>query len=296
MNSIVTAKALAGTTTFAGRVWFYEFRELSNQFDRDAAGKVASSLLVRYSKLTSNWSPERNSEWLCRTYLSAKMIMMATLQLNALAYAESKNLRLVMPYLGYYSLLSLLRSIVYTLPEVQWDNGNLVEISHNKAINLAFDHVAKFDKKVSTELKEVTLRAKAFRELISYRSPSSGDKNIEASDQLESIATLLAEIAQFNSELLEASILKNAEQEAFKFLPEYIDDLASVTIEGNYFFDREDGYRLDYLRRKYPLPPNILHVITEGHVEDFFGAWCGEEPIDDAFDPDRNWQLIFDIP
>ncbi|MCW5599960.1 MAG: hypothetical protein KIT59_12775 [Nitrosomonas sp.] len=296
MNSIFTAKVLVETITFAGREWFYNFRELSNQFDEDAARKVASSLLMRYSKLTLNWSSERNSEWICRIYLSAKMIMMATLQLNTLAHAEGKNLRLVMPYLTYYSLLSLLRGIVYTLPEVQWDNGKLVEISHNKAINLAFDHIAQFNKKVSSELKEATLRAKAFRELISYRSPSSGDNSIQDFYQLEPIATLLAEIAQFNSELLEVSILKNTSKDTFRFLQEYIDDLASATIEGVHFFDTEDSYRLDYLRRKYPLPPNILHVMTEGHVEDFFGAWCAKDPIDDAFDPDKDWQLIFDIP
>ncbi len=49
-------------------------------------------------------------------------------------------------------------------------------------------------------------------------------------------------------------------------------------------------------RRKYPLPTNIQHIMSEGHVEDFFGSWCAEEETDDdIFDPDENWYIIFDV-
>lgn len=296
MNSIITAKALASKKSFAGREWFYDFRVVTCQLEESEVKKVAQSLSVRYSSITKSWDKEKNSEWLCRVYLSAKMVMTATLQMNALDYANDKNLRLVSPYLTYYSLLALLRAIVYTLPEVEWNDGGLVEISHSKAINLAIDHVAAFNKKLAEDLKREILEAKAYRELISYRSPTSGDAHIKKIFNLNNRATLLAEIAQFNSEILEASILKKADSKAFEFLHKYVEDLSSVTIEGVNFFDKEDAYRLDYLRRKYPLPPNVLHVMTEGHVEDFFGAWLPEDNDDDAFDPDEKWGLIFDIP
>ena len=134
MSSVYVAKALASKDEFAGRTWYYDFRELNSQFDEESCKKVAESLLVRYSKLTKDWDVEKNSEWLCRTYLSAKMIMTATLQLNAIEYSSEKNLRLVVPYLAYYSLLSLVRAVVYTLPEVPWDDGRLVSISHHKVL------------------------------------------------------------------------------------------------------------------------------------------------------------------
>lgn len=296
MNSIVTAKALAAKNSFAGREWFYDFRELTHRFEEASAKKVADSLSARYSKLTKSWDKEKNSEWLCRIYLSAKMVMTATLQINSMEHAEEKNIRITSPYLTYYSLLALIRGVVYTLPEVEWEGGRLVEISHHKAINLAFDHLAAFDKSLAEQLKAITLKAKAFRELISYRSPTSGDSIIESISNIEMIAILLAEVAQFNSEILESSIAKKADISSFEFLHQYISDLSSITVEGIDFFDREDAYRLDYLRRKYPLPPNILHIMTEGHVEDFFGAWLSKEETEDAFDPDKKWGVIFDIP
>ena len=296
MNSILTTKFISNKNDFAGRQWFYNFRELPQYVDDVNLQEFIQSLSTRYSKITKLWDKDKNSEWLCRIYLSAKMIMTATLQLTALAYADEKNLRLVSPYLEYYSLLSLLRGIVYTIPEVEWNQGKLVEISHSKAINIECDHVSNFDIELASDLKAKILRAKAFRELISYRAPSSGDANIQSLNDLLVTATLLAEIAQFNSEIIESSIQKKADRQSFEFLNEYILDLTYINIENVNFFDEADHYRLDYLRRKYPVPPNILHIMTEGHVEDFFGAWTTKEEIDDVFDPDKNWQLIFDIP
>ena len=297
MSSVYVTKVLASKEEFAGRSWYYSFRELNSLFGEDECKKVADNLSVRYSKLTKVWDVDKNSEWLCRTYLSAKMIMTATLQLNAIEYSSKKNLRLVVPYLAYYSLLSLVRSVVYTLPEVPWDDGKLISISHHKAINLAFNHISNLDKGVADRFKAFCLKVKAYRELISYRSPSSGDENIGSIAEIESVATILCEVAQFNSEVLEASILKKSDQATFVFAEKYISALSGCKIEGERFFDREDTYRLGYLKRKYPISPNILHIMTEGHVEDFFGAWLPQDDEgDDVFDPDNNWQLIFDIP
>lgn len=114
---------------------------------------------------------------------------------------------------------------------------------------------------------------------------------------MKKICTLLAEIAQFNSEILEVSIVKNSNKTEFVFLEKYIQQLSDITVEDIRFFDSEDQYRMDYFRRKYPIPPNILHSMTEGHVEDFFGAWLSaDEKQKGHFNPDKNWGIIFDIP
>lgn len=296
MNSIVTTKILSQTHQFADREWHYDFRVLFDEFEEVKLKRNIAGLSQRYSKVTKNWDSERNSEWICRIYLSAKMILSATLQLEALVHAKQQNLRIVAPYLEYYTFLALIRSVVYTLPEIDWNDGQLAAISHTKAINLAYDEMAKYDRKKSSDLKRLTLDLKANRELISYRSPSSGDGDLIAHDDIVPTATLLAELAQMNSELLERSIQKNAKEEDCIFLPRYMRQLSEITIEDRVFFDREDRYRLGYLMRKYPLPPNILHVMTEGHVEDYFGAWCANEDDPDVFDPDSDWRLIFDVP
>jgi hypothetical protein len=279
-----------------GRDWYYDFRELEQSLDAEKLRKNLDRLSARYSIITKSWDSEKNSEWICRIYLSAKMILSATLQLEALIHARQQNLRIVVPYLEYYTYLALLRAVVYTLPEVEWDNGSLVAISHSKAINLAFDYLSKYNPEKSAKLKELTLDLKANRELISYRSPSSGDGDLVVHDGVETSATLLAEIAQMNSEILERSIHKNADDGGYVFLQSYASQLSEVTIEGRKFFDQEDRYRLGYLMRKYPLPTNIKHMLTEGHVEDFFGAWCAEQGEQGGFDPDHDWRLIFDVP
>lgn len=296
MNSILTAKALSEKHQFAGHKWFYDFRKLDVFCEEKRAIKAIGGLSQRYSGITKNWSQDLNSEWICRMYLSAKMILSATLQLEALEHAIKQNLRIVVPYLEYYTFLALLRAIAYTLPGVEWEDGKLAAISHSRAIKLSFDYMSSFNSDGARQLKVLTLDLKANRELISYKSPTSGDKGVLKHDDIVGSATILAEFAQMNSEILERSILKNSNEQHFVFHDRYASQLSEVTIEGRLFFDREDAYRLDYLARKYPLPPNIRHIMTEGHVEDFFGSWCAEEEDETVFDPDSDWRLIFDVP
>lgn len=109
------------------------------------------------------------------------------------------------------------------------------------------------------------------------------------------ICRLLAEVAQLQSELIEASVLKNAIG-SFSLKAEAIDRICKTKIAGINFDDAEDHYRMDYLRPKYPLPTNILHIMSEGHVEDFFGSWCPKDEEDDQFNPDNNRGILFDVP
>ncbi|MBC8717932.1 hypothetical protein [Ochrobactrum sp. Marseille-Q0166] len=296
MNSILVAKELAEKYEFADREWYYNYKIFPDFCDEKITNKGLNGISRNFSKLTKSWSKERNSEWICRIYLSTKMIMMATLQLQALEYAKVRNLRVVVPYLEYYSILCLLRGIVYTSPHIEWDSGEIIRISHNKAIEFSCNHMAQFNPTHSNGLKNLILDLKANRELISYRSPSSGDFSLIEIPDIVKEAKLLAEACQVNSELLERSVQKNSDTSSFVFLPEFSDQLSSIELEGRSFFDPEDCYRLNYLTRNHPCPSNILHTMTEGHVEDFFGAWWTENDSGVEFDPDTNWQLIFDIP
>jgi hypothetical protein len=223
------------------------------------------------------------------------MILAASLQLTANQYAAAHNLRQVKPYLAYYAVLSLLRAIVFTLPEQEWNDGKIITLSHSKILNLATDHIAQFDQKMAECIKQDVLNLRAARELISYWHPSSGDQNLQAQDDVK-ISVILCEVSQFNSEILERSILKNADRGSLEFLEPYIEKLSQIRLHGYEFFDREDAYRLGYLQRKYPAPPNIQHIMTEGHVEDFFGAWVTKEEDSSGFDPDEDWRIIFNVP
>lgn len=287
--------------SFQNREWFYSFRELEELADVKELDKISNRIMKQYSDVTKGWNKELNSEWTCRTYFATNMILNATVLLKNANYAEEKNLRIVKPYIEYYAVLSLLRCVVYTLPSQHWDEGKLIEISHSKAINLTGDWLALFNKSKAQELKGLCKLLKAQRELISYRAPASGDANLENEYDVEKICTILAELAHFNSVLLEASVKKNANPEDFVVHHEDIAKIVHVNIEGIEFYDRYDSYRLDYIRRKKPYPSNLLCTMTEGQTEDYIGAWDNDEDYEDDDSiyhggSPCDWQAIFDIP
>lgn len=257
--------------------------------------RYCQQLLKTVAPVTKSWNNDLNSEWISRIYFAAKMILGASVMAESLEFAEEKNLRIVIPYLDYYTVLHVLRAIILTNPNVPWNNGELLSTTHAKTINLAVDILRKFDKEVATEAKKHITHLKAFRELISYRAPSSGDSFPNANVDVLDICRLFAEIAQLQSELVESSIQKNAIGK-FSLEPNAINRICRMEIDGVAFFDKEDYYRMDYLRRKYPLPTNILHIMSEGHVEDFFGSWCSEDEGKNQFNPDSDWRILFDVP
>ena len=188
----------------AGRIWYYDFHALS-EIDNVKCTAVVHSMLQRYAKVAKTWTPDLNSAWTCRLYMAAKLIMSATLHSNACDFSEEKNLRVVTPYLRYYTVLSLLRAVCYTLPEFQWGSGDLIQISHAKAIQGAIAHIRQFDAGMAERTDKEIRLLKAERELISYRAPSAGDQGVVDHNEFLGLCRLLAEVAQFNSELLVAA-------------------------------------------------------------------------------------------
>ena len=286
--------------SFNDREWWYSFRKLEEITDKKKSSKLISDILKKYSKITKHWNKDINSKWTCRIYFSTNMILNATVLLKNVEYAEEKNIRIVKPYLEYYAVLSLLRCVAYTLPELEWNDGKLIKISHTKALNLAMDWLAKFSNDKSQELKKICKLLKAQRELISYRAPASGDANLSSYYDVIEICTILAEVAQFNSELLEASVTKNASKEDFVVHQSDIKKIVNVEIEGERFHDDYDLSRLNYVQRRQPRPYNLAIFMTEGQTEDFIESWD-----DDSYDKDGSiyhggspcdWQGIFDIP
>lgn len=96
----------------ANRDWSYDYESLPYVFSDNDCQRVADRLQQRYSALAKQWNPEINSEWTCRLYLAAKLVMSATLHVNSASYAESRNLRVVLPYLHYYSVFCHLQGMI----------------------------------------------------------------------------------------------------------------------------------------------------------------------------------------
>lgn len=283
---------------YAGREWAYDYRRFRELCSEAKLQSCSDHISQQYAKLTKQWTIESNSEWSCRMYFATKMILNATVLFNSLEFAERVGLRTANPYFEYYSTLSLLRGLACTLPSEPWQDGKLLEVSHTKAINVAFDWIAKFSKSKARELKTAALQLKAQRELIAYRAPASGDSNLANNYNLEELLVLLAESAQFNSEILQASVSKNADPNTFKVLDKNISSISKVSIGEFTFVDHEDKYRLSYMQRKIKRPYQLTWFMTEGQTEDFIGAWDGDEDKGEIFSngSPSNWQAIFDIP
>ena len=283
--------------------WYYHFRQFTKLFDPATIATFAKKNMALFSAITKKWDDHLNSEWICRVYLAAKMIMSATLMVNSLNYAESKNIRVTSSYLIYYAIQSTLRSIVFTCPTAKWSDGRLVTLAHTKTINIACDVISKLDQNLAYEIKNYVLHLKSLRELISYRAPSIGDAHNKIESDLNPIGlcTLFCEIAQAQSVLLENSFKKHAKGD-YKFIDYYMDHVCHTEIHGFSFWDDEDWYRFGKFALKHSQPTNIACVLAEGHVEDFFFAWWPKDEDDhedidkkDIFNPDHNWGVIFDL-
>lgn len=284
------------TLKYAGRDWWYSYRKLFDICSERKLVNVSGSILTQYATVTKAWDIDANSAWTCRTYFATKMILNATVLTIALEHSDETGLRIANPYYEYYAALSLMRAVVYTLPGEEWSNGDLISISHTRAINLAFDWLAKLDKETAIRLKQLVLQLKAQREVISYRAPASGGAVLDGGYDLYELLIVLAELAQFNSELLEQSVSKNATKDSFILAHKDIARLASFEIDGFKFSDPEDAYRLNYISRKQPRPYNLAATMTEGQTEDFIGAWDSDEEGLFTSGSPSNWQHIFDVP
>lgn len=295
MTHIQVRKLISSPKNYANRQWWYDFQQLPMLCLEENVVKRSQSLTQQFAPLTKNWNSELNSEWTVRVFYAAKMVLAASLMAQSLKYASNKNLRSVSSYLKYYTVMHSMRAVLFTSPNIAWNNGEILQTTHSKTINVACDVIARLDRELSAYIKKAVLHLKAFRELISYRAPSSGDNFPKPEFDVYDYSRFLLEIAQFQSELLEASLEKNVTS-SFDLDQNFTQFVTDVEIEGIHFHDNEDWYRIGYLVRKHPRPTNILHIMSEGHVEDFFGSWATDSEQPDMFDPDEDWQILFDVP
>ncbi|NQV18796.1 MAG: hypothetical protein HQ534_09665 [Armatimonadetes bacterium] len=277
---------------------YFEYENMDSVFSQKEIDKSFESLSIKFSKLTKNWSKELNSQWVLRDYLAVKMILSSSILLSSVEFANEKNLRIVEPYLIYYSLLNCTRAIIYTSPFSEWNSGELFTMTHKKTINIVGDIISKYNKTKGTDVKDFINWAREYREIFSYKFPANGlTKHHLSLDETIRTCKLLCEIAQFQSKILENSLTKN-------FKKEY--DLNSDILKIGYsyggecfqFIDDEDGYRLDYIFRKQRRPFSLHITMTEGMIEDFFGAWCPKDDFksSEIYNPDTDWNIIFPVP
>ena len=260
--------------------------------DIDATGvaRYCQSMRQVAATIAKEWSVDLSTEWTVRNYLAVKMIMAAQLQLNAAHYASRKNLLIVQPYLMYYSLLCCCRAVLFTDLFTEWRHGDLRTLPHDTVRKCTENALRWLSCAKAKEFEEVLIRAKHHRELLSYSFPATGVREFKAAinlDEIGKVAALLCEVAELNSECLEAAWNRHS---GIRHEPKWDELTTLCTYEGSPgFSDDHDAYRAGYMMRKHSGPVALAGIATAGMIEDFFGAWCEEDesPVsEDRFNPD----------
>jgi hypothetical protein len=224
------------------------------------------------------------AEWILRPYLALKMLIAATIMFSSLKYSAARGLRIVEPYLSYYALLNTTRALMFCIPSVGWNSGELLNANHSKVMNVTTDHLRTIDDNLATRHVNLWNKTRMARELFPYRFPAMGLRG-EIRDVMPnwedvlSHARVLSEITQVNSECLEGAC-------GHRKLP--LDDPAMFEDQNTdallrtfYYYqhkttsimDDDDYDRLGRIISKAHSPQNIFHLATEGLIEDAFSSW-----------------------
>ncbi len=289
-------------STYTGADYEYNYSALNKLSERTIA-QHCSSLRKRFSaqKLTD----EAAEQWIARSYIAVKYLLAASVMLTSAEFASKRNLRIVGPYLLYYSLFNSSRTLFLMIPEQEWkDGGILDDPTHTKVQNVVCDQLRYISPTVSETYRDVSRRALATREMLSYSFPAEGLRG-----PLESIAPTLAEIINLCKFIAEtAQLYSECMESALRSVPEFKVQDVSEPLRRFYEYelrtldaslvDHEDYYRLGQFVRHSSKPWSLYKTAREGLVEDFFGAWLAEEEFEDnidQYDPDKNWHIIFDF-
>ncbi len=289
----------------------FSYEKIPDIFTKEEIYKYKQWVSKGFGKVCNrNMTIELNSEWVARHYLAVKMILSATVMITSLEYAIEKNLMISVPYLSYYAILNCCRAIVFTLPTRKWEE-NLIEMNHSTILKTVGDCIRKFNINRGNEISSLLFQYKDYRELFSYKFPSSGidlvrdfGNEFEYADTVQ-LCKMLCEIAQLNSERVERYIKKHCFdniEEWSELNLEYLECcfLYSVDDKASNVRDREDAYRVGYINRKQPFPVDLYHTASQGMVEDYFAAWCSNDIVSgnsgDIYDPDCDWNRIFLFP
>lgn len=277
----------------------FDYKNIYDFFSEKQLEVYKNWIYSRHHKnINNSMTIKLNSEWITRNYLSSKMILSASVMLTSLEYAIEKNLKMTVPYLQYYSLITCCRAFLYANPYNEWkENSDFLNMSHSKMINLTKDYLNHLDTDYAIKIDSILNELKESRELFSYKFPSTGLDivNEYSLNEIIEICSTLCELAQLTSEQIQKYIFKKCKDNYQEWSSVDLNYL-KYTYSYNGITDSEDWRRIDYIKRKQPFPASIYYTMTEGMVEDYFGAWCSDDEDDELYNPDINWRIIFPVP
>lgn len=279
-----------------GSDYCYDYRELPRQASVGQIRSYCADRRQMFAPIAKAFDAAANSRWVLRHYLAIKFATAANMLAGSSVYARDHNLMLAVPYFNYYAVLNACRAFLLTSPQVEWNGGETVEMTHAKILNRTGDYMRALDPTRRAEWVAALERLRGHRELFSYRFPLSGrgltgDEAFDCEAAI-SLGRLIAELASLNSECLDASLRKHASME----LPvgEISDHewASAYELAGASLPDFDDLYRFDkYVRGWRTVSP--LEVMTsDGLIDDIYGNWTDPEGRPSMFDPDDSHDVL----
>lgn len=259
-----------------------EFIELYS-FNEKQLQKYCEWVKKLYTPIVKTWDVKQNTFWTAKYYLATKFLYMTNLLAESLNYAKEHNLKITIPYLIYYSLLTASRSLIYSSPI---DDLPLNEKrSHENIINVTADIIAKISIDESNAYKDTINTAKENRELFSYKFPASGLSLInDNSNKVSKQIKLVSELAILNSQILDVKLDKLQDKSLFEIDGTCDSDFYNL-FDFNNKLDNDDYYNCGYIARKIKRPQPLNFMISEGIEEDLSSPWEPEEEDNGVFIP-----------
>jgi hypothetical protein len=116
MSQADARRITEGSHDAFGRRWWYEYTTLPQWVDDARALEFVRRVEALIGRCCANWTDYNTSEWCIRHYSAARLILSSTVPARSLHYANSHNLRMLIPHGAYYVTYSALRSMVLASP------------------------------------------------------------------------------------------------------------------------------------------------------------------------------------
>jgi len=291
-EAVSRADILAAT----GSDYCYAYKALPLAADLSMIQAYCAVQRSKFAPIAKAFDAEANSRWVLRHYLAIKFATAANMLAGSAAYAHDHNLMLGVPYFNYYAVLNACRAYLMTSPDVVWNGGKTVEMTHQNIINRTADYMRALDpaRRQSWQMQLETLRQ--HRELFSYRFPLSGpgltqNRALDHEAAAE-FASLIAELASLNSECFEATLRKHGRMDLPVLEIQDHEWASAYELAGASMPDFDDLYRFDKYVRGWKTVSTLEVMTSDGLVDDIYGNWTDPDDQPGAFDPDRTHSII----
>lgn len=259
-----------------------EFTELYN-FSEKEIQKYCEWIRRHNAPIANAWDIDKNTYWTAKYYLATKYLFISNLFMSSYSYAKDKNLKIVLPYLIYYSLLTVSRALILTSPR---DDKpiNFVR-SHKMIITETADIIAKLNFNKGQEYLKTINNAKINRELFSYKFPASGLNLInEDLNKILKQVNLIKELAILNSEILSVKLDKIKDKTVF-YVDGSSDSILYDLFEYGDKLDNNDYNNAGYIGTKIQRPMPLNFMISEGIEDDLYLNWAPDNEDGDLYIP-----------